>query len=165
MSVKLPCQPVASTCCILLTPDSLQDSTVVSRQTEGGLLGTPLSGEDEGTSEPGVSTLQASPISSAGGNSAAAAAAAVALSRRSGESSSSGSGGSGTAAGIAAGGSRRNVDSVVLAAATLDGLLYEFRVTDLIAGGGGGGRAGGGGEKGPRAFLEGEWALQGSNSL
>jgi hypothetical protein len=63
------------------------------------------------------------------------------------------------------------MDSVILAAATLDGLLYEFRVTDISSRGGGvsGGpsRGGGGGSVGggPRALLEGEWALLGSNSL
>ena len=90
-------------------------------------------------------------------------------------------------------GSRRStslsVDAIFVAVATVDGLLYEYHVSDLMlaTGGGGGGRSlssspssssapssysaaaigggGGSGGIGPKAVLEGEWALQGSVSL
>lgn len=80
------------------------------------------------------------------------------------------------------GGAARPVDSVVLAVATLAGLLYEYTVTGLLGGGAsgaagigaGGGvgsdadaaaEKGGSSSNGPRVVLEGEWALQGSTSL
>ena len=62
------------------------------------------------------------------------------------------------------GAAARPVDSVVLAVATLAGLLYEYTVTGLL-GGGTVSPAGTGAGGDTVVVLEGEWALQGSTSL
>ncbi len=49
---------------------------------------------------------------------------------------------------------RGTFDSVVLAVSTLEGLLYEYRISEL-----------GSTHSAPKAVLEGEWALIGSPSL
>ena len=63
------------------------------------------------------------------------------------------------------GAAARPVDSVVLAVATLAGLLYEYTVTGLLGGGTAASPAGMGARGDTVVVLEGEWALQGSTSL
>ena len=143
-TVRLPCQPTPSTCTILMAPSSEQPGGYGSGSGTmgGGGGGAALSRGVSGDYCRGGSSGESPSLTPA---------AAVAPSSSSRASSVSGA-------------AARPVDSVVLAVATLAGLLYEYTVTGLL-GGGTVSPAGTGAGGDTVVVLEGEWELQGSTSL
>ncbi|GAX73703.1 hypothetical protein CEUSTIGMA_g1155.t1 [Chlamydomonas eustigma] len=171
LSIKLPCHPGPSTCILILAPELQQFSS-----SSAGGVGA---GGAAAAATNDVGADQKLIKQQAGSGSGSVTVQDQQQQQQPSSSVGSGSSSSGSKA----------VDSVMLAVATLDGLLYEYHISDLlisnsssnIRGGGLNRTTSGGGSShqsgvvgsgpltlstaGPKAVLEGEWALQGSMML